>query len=231
MQAAYPAFALVERAPRPPIKPVRGARWLKRRPQAMPLSETKGHAMEDGTTEHLEHAEHAEHAAHSGDPFLTRVSVTIAILAVVAATVGSLETIESGAAISDKNELVLLQNKAADTWAFFQAQSVKKNLYDIASASNPAKADEYDKKARRYGTDSDETKTKAEDFEKERDAKLEDSNIHEHRHHVLTIGVTLLHVSIAVATIAIIMRGQRWPWYASVVLGIIGAAVATYAYA
>jgi hypothetical protein len=36
-------------------------------------------------------------------------------------------------------------------------------------------------------------------------------------------------VSIAIATIAIIMRGQRWPWYGSMALGtagVIGAAIA-----
>ncbi len=66
--------------------------------------------MEDATTEHLEHREHAEHAAHSGDPLIVKVSVTIALLAVVAASVGSLETIESGAALSKKSEPVLLQN-------------------------------------------------------------------------------------------------------------------------
>ena len=186
--------------------------------------------MENDTSEHLEHAEHAEHAAHSGDPFLARVSVTIAILAVVAATVGSLETIESGQAISDKNESVLVQNRAADTWAFFQAQSVKKNLYDIAAASNPAKADEYDKKARGYEAESEKTKSKAEAFEEQTTKKLEDSELHEHRHHILTTGVTLLHVSIAIATIAIIMRGKRWPWHASMVLGAIGAAIAAYSY-
>ena len=190
----------------------------------------RGNKMENETSEHLEHAEHAEHAAHSGDPFLARVSVTIAILAVVAATVGSLETIESGKAISDKNESVLLQNKATDTWAFFQAQSVKKNLYDIAAASNPAKAEEYDKKARGYEKDSDTTKSKAESLEGETSAKLEESNAHEHRHHILTTGVTLLHVSIAIATIAIIMRGQRWPWHASMILGAIGTAIAAYSY-
>ena len=45
---------------------------------------------EHGTREHLEHAEHAEHVAHAGDPFMTKVSVTIAFLAVIAATIGSL---------------------------------------------------------------------------------------------------------------------------------------------
>ena len=188
--------------------------------------------MDDSPTEHMEHAEHAEHAAHSGDPFLAKVSVTIAILAVIAATVGSFETVESGKAIIDKNDSVLLQNQATDTWGFFQAQSIKKNMYDIAAGyqTDPAKQADMVKKARQYETDSGEVKTKAGDLEKERDAKLAESAAHENRHHTLTAGVTLLHVSIAIATIAIIMRGQRWPWYGAMVLGAIGTVMAAYAY-
>ena len=186
--------------------------------------------MDTDVSEHFEHAEHAEHAAHSGSKFLAKVSVTIAILAVAAATVGSLEEVESGKAISDKNESVLLQNRASDMWAFFQAQSVKKNLYDIAAAANPAKATEYDTKARGYEKDGSDTKSKAEDLEKERDAKLGDAETHENRHHILTVGVTLLHVSIAVATVAIIMGGKRWPWYSAMVLGAVGAVIAAAAY-
>ena len=186
--------------------------------------------MELETSDHLEHAEHAEHAAHSGNPLLMKVSMTIAILAVLAATVGSLESLESGKAISDKNESVLMQNQAADHWAFFQAQSVKRNLYEIAAASNPAKAQDYDAKARGYAQVGAEIKTKAEDLEKERDVKLEDSNRHERRHHILTVAVTLLHVSIAIATIAIITGGRRWPWYTAMLLGLLGAVVAGSAY-
>ena len=47
---------------------------------------------------------------------------------------------------------------------------------------------------------------------------------------MLTVGVTLLHVGIAVATLSIIMRGRRWPWYAAMGLGVVGTAVAGYAY-
>ncbi|UDL95464.1 DUF4337 domain-containing protein [Lichenihabitans sp. PAMC28606] len=188
--------------------------------------------MSDSPTEHLEHAEHAEHAAHSGDPFLAVVSVTIAVLAVIAATIGSFETIESGKAITDKNESVLLQNKATDTWGFFQAQSIKKNMYDLAAAaqSDAGRQADYVKKARQYESDSGEVKSKAEGLEKERDAKLEESNTHEHRHHTLTAAVTFLHVSIAIATIAIIMRGKRWPWHGAMALGALGAILAIYAY-
>ena len=186
---------------------------------------------ENSPVEHLEHAEHAEHAAHSGEPFLAVVSVTIAILAVIAATVGSFETVESGLAITDKNESVLLQNKASDSWAYFQAQSIKKNMYDLAAVSaDPARQADYAKKAREYESQSGEARTEAEKLERERDAKLAESQGHEHRHHTLTAGVTLLHVSIAVATLAIIMRGRRWPWYAAMVLGAIGSVMAAAAY-
>ena len=37
-------------------------------------------------------------------------------------------------------------------------------------------------------------------------------------------------MAIAIATIAIIVRGQRWPWYAALALGAIGATGAADAY-
>ena len=41
----------------------------------------------------LEAHEHAEHAAHARDPFIAKVSITVAVLAVMAAATGSLETV------------------------------------------------------------------------------------------------------------------------------------------
>ena len=105
---------------------------------------------DDSPTKHFEHAEHAEHAAHEGTPFLLTVSVTIAILAVVAASVGSLETIETAATFTEQNAASLLQNKTSDQWAFFQAKSIKKNAYDIASRQGGKSSDEFAKEAQRY---------------------------------------------------------------------------------
>ena len=186
--------------------------------------------MEDQTSEHLEHAEHAGHAAHEGNPFIITVSVTIAILAVVAATIGSLETIESGAAIAAKNQAVLMQSQASDKWAEYQAKSLKKNLLEIAVASDNPKAEEYSKTVTRYEEEGKEISKEAKEFEKQRDENLHEADHHEHRHHVLTTGVTLLHVAIAVATIAIITKGQKWPWYLSILMGLAGVAVSAYAY-
>jgi len=186
--------------------------------------------MDESPTEHFEHAEHAEHVAHLGDAFLTQVSITIAILAVLAATVGSLETIETASSIGNKNDAVFLQNKATDNWSFFQAKSMKKTTYEIAAASNPAMADQYNAQAKRYESEGKELLAKGEDLEHQTDAKLEASERHEHRHHILTIGVTLLHISIAIATIAIITRGKKWPWYCALALGGLGTLIGAFAY-
>jgi hypothetical protein len=185
---------------------------------------------EESPTEHFEHLEHAEHAAHSGDSFLLTVSMTIAILAVAAATIGSLESIETAATIDAKNDAVLLQNKATDTWNFFQAKSIKKNSYQIAAAVGTGPVEDFKANAKRYGADEKELQEKGESLEKQTEAKLGESEKHEHRHHVLTMSVTLVHVAIAIATLSVILRGARWPWYSAIALGVAGTIGAAVAY-
>jgi hypothetical protein len=184
--------------------------------------------MNESPREHLEHAEHAQHVAHSGDDFMSTVSISIAILAVVAATVGSLETLETAGAIGKKNEAVLMQSKASDNWSYYQAKSVKQNLYALA-AEQQGKP-EHAEKARRYDAEQKEIEKQARDFEHKSHEALEASDHHEHRHHILTFAVTLLHVGIAIATIAIISRGKRWPWYGALALGAAGTVGAIFAY-
>ena len=185
---------------------------------------------EELPTEHFEHAEHAEHAAHEGTPFLLTVSVTIAILAVVAASVGSLETVETATTLSDQNAAVLLQSQTSDQWAYFQAKSIKKGLYELAARQASDKAGEFNVDVKRYERESEDIRAKAEGLEREVEHKLQDAELHERRHHVLTIAVTLLHVAIAITTIAIVIKGRRWPWGAGLALGTAGVALAAYAY-
>jgi hypothetical protein len=188
--------------------------------------------MSDSPLEELEtheHMEHAEHASHSGGKLLTWVSVTIAVLAVLSAVVGSLETIASGEALSQKNEAVLAQSKASDSWAFYQAKSLKKHIYGIAADQGGDKADKYRKTAADNAADETKIQDEAKALEKERDEHLKLAEVAEGRHHRLTVSATLLHMGIAIATIAIIAR-RKWPWLASLVLGVAGSAIAAWAY-
>ena len=187
--------------------------------------------MSESPTEHFEHAEHAEHVAHSGDPFLAKVSITIAALAVLAAAVGSLETIETNDTIRDKTTAAIVQNKATDTWGFFARQSLKKTMYDIAAdGAADTRRDALLAKSKDYEGQSRATQEKAEAMEAEVEKANAGSERHEHRHQILTIAATFLHISIAVATIAIVMRGKKWPYHTAIVLGVIGAIGAALAY-
>jgi hypothetical protein len=176
-----------------------------------------------------EHAEHAEHAAHSGSALISQVTMTIAVLAVAAAVVASLETTEGDKTIVAKNDAVLEQNKATDQWNFYQAKSLKKNIYTLAADQGGPKAADYAKTAAKNETDQADIKKLATGLEARRDAASEAAEVHERRHGRLTIASTLLHMSIAIATLAIILT-RRWPWLASLALAAGGAALAVWAY-
>jgi hypothetical protein len=185
--------------------------------------------MSDPALEAHEHAEHAEHAAHEKDPFVSRVSITIAVLAVMAAGAGSLETVEGGRAITESSEAVLAQDKATDSWNEYQADSLKRHMYDIASAAPGAKAEDYAKEIAKDRSSQDKAREKAEDSEKDRDARLKESATHEVRHHWLTGAATLIEIGIALSTVAII-TSRRAFWLSAMGLGASGAVLFAIAY-
>jgi len=184
-----------------------------------PLEEMEAH----------ESAEKAAEAVESKDSLLSQVTLTIAILAVAAAICASLETTEGDETIVDKNEAVLNQNQATDQWNFFQAKSMKKNIYALAADQGGPKAAAYAKVAAQNATEQVGIQKKAKEFEETRKQWGEKAEAHEHRHHRLTIASTLLHMAIAIATLAIILH-RRWPWLTALALSAAGVGIAVWAY-
>ncbi|HEX3699605.1 MAG TPA: DUF4337 family protein [Phenylobacterium sp.] len=183
----------------------------------------------DPALEAHEHAEHAEHAAHEHDPFISRVSITVAILAVLAAGVSSLETIEAGGAITSASEAVLSQDRATDLWNEFQADSLKKHIYGLAADAGGPKAAKYGATAKEQTGKQAEVRAKALEDETERDKLMAASRLHEHRHHGLTAAATLLEIGIAICTVAIITRRRSF-WLGSILLAVAGLALFGTAY-
>src|SRR4051812_7165159 len=106
--------------------------------------ETNEVGMSEQAMDPAEALEHAQHAAHQTDPFTIRASLSIAVMAVIAATIGGFESSASNEAVLSKNEATLAQNKATDAWAFYQATSIKKNFYAVIGDIVPAdKAADY----------------------------------------------------------------------------------------
>lgn len=179
--------------------------------------------------EHREHLEQALEAVESGDKLVSQVTLTIAVLAVIAAISASLETTEGDAAIVAKNDAVLVQNQASDTWAEYQAESLKKNFYTVIAAEGGDKAASYAKQAAQKALQETALKPKAQAFEAKRDADGQVFETHERRHGQLTISSTLLHMAIAIATLAIMLK-RRWPWILALALSAAGLGAAAWAY-
>lgn len=184
-----------------------------------PLDEMEAH----------EHAEHAAHAVHEESPLISQVTLTIAVMAVIAAIGGSLETTEGDKTIVAKNEAVLQQNRATDLWNEYEAKSVKKNLYALFADQPGPKSAVYAKTATQNGQDQTKLLAEAKAFEAKRDKASEAAEVHEERHGRLTIAATLLHMAIAIATLAIILQ-RRWPWVTAILLTAAGVGAAGWAY-
>jgi len=176
-----------------------------------------------------DHVKHAKHAAHGEtNPRLTRdVALSVTVMAIIAATIGSLQETESAHALGQKNEAVLLQTRASDQWSFFQAKSIKKNSYQIAAEQSGNAS--FAEKAKRYEQEEAELQTKAKELEAQSAEQWERSAHHTHRQHTLTLGLTLVHVAIAISSLAI-FNNRRLPLNGALGLAAAGIAVAVWAY-
>lgn len=183
----------------------------------------------DPALEAHESHEHAEHAAEGHDPLITRVSITIAFLAVLASLAGSLETVEAGRAITASSEAVLHQDQATDAWGEYEADSIKKNLYDAVGQTAGAPVADLKKKSKDEAAKQAKVREKAQAAEDERDKLVAASSMHEDRHHWLTAAATLIEIGIALSTVAIITKRTVF-WAAAIVLGLAGTVLIGVAY-
>jgi hypothetical protein len=178
-----------------------------------------------------EHIEHARHAA-GGDRLSRDVAVAVAVMAVIAASIAGMQETESAHALGLKNESVLLQSRASDQWAFYQAKSIKKNSYQIAAEQAQAAGrdnSDFAAHAQRYAGEEAEVQKEAKQLEEQSRTSWEVSGQHTHRQHILTLATTLLHVAIAISSLAIFTR-RRLALNGALLLSAGGIAVAAAAY-
>lgn len=164
--------------------------------------------------------EHAEHARHNPD--LIPVSVTMAILAVVVATVTLLGH-------RAHTEEVVFQNKVSDQWAFYQAKNIRRHtdqalaeMSAFVSTQNGTEATKFQQKyqaeADRYTNDQKEAEEKAHELE----AETEHAS---HRADRYDLGEVFLEIGLVITSITL-LSGRPAFWYLGIALGVVGVAVA-----
>jgi hypothetical protein len=165
-----------------------------------------------------------EKAEEQRAPWLTWLSLSTAILAVLAA-IASLESGDhANEAIVLKTDATLTQSAADDAWAFYQAKSVKEDMYRALAplAPRPEVAAEWAKQASEEDAQKAEKKAEAEKLVAEVKAADTESRQHLVLHHQFAKSVTIFQVAIAMAAIAALAR-RKALWWVSLGVGVAGA--------
>jgi hypothetical protein len=135
----------------------------------------------------------------------SRIAVMTAILSTLGAVLGYQGGATQNEAMMYKNEAVLKKAQASDQWSFYQAKSNKQNLAELAMAIAPAdKQGFYAKEVERYKQEKTDIKKEAEALEAQSKHADELSDAALHPHHRLAQGLTLMQVSISLASITVL---------------------------
>src|SRR6202020_179225 len=172
--------------------------------------------MSDELNELQEHAEHAK-----DNPALAPVSLTMAILAVLVAVV----TLVGHRAHTEE---VVLQAKASDQWAFYQAKNIRRHsdelFTDLTSvqATTDAAAlaklrDKYSQEATRYQDDQKEIEDKAHELEAEVVTER-------HRADRFDLAEVFLEIGLVITSITL-LSGKRVFWFLGMALAVGGIVV------
>lgn len=184
------------------------------------------------------HHEAGAHKPEGGnrDNWARNVSLSTALLAVIAA----LAALESGSlvneALLEQNQAVKFQAQASDKWAEYQSDSIKgrlseqtATLLNAMGASHTAEAGKFVKDAEHYTSKKEPLSEEAKKKEEERNKQEEESAHHMHQHHIFAYCVTFTQVAIALSAIAALTR-KREVWYASLAVGVIGLGYLIYGF-
>jgi hypothetical protein len=173
--------------------------------------------------------EMAEHGG--GEGLAQRVAIVTALLA----TIGALFGYEAGQVSTEamllKNDSISAQAKASDLWAEYQAKSTReflsKNLALIAN--DDAQKTKLSSEGDRYAKEKGDISVKAKQFEdsaKEADEKAEARIV---PHERMALGVTLMQVAVALASITVLTR-KNWLFYGALAFAAVGIGVSSWGY-
>jgi hypothetical protein len=142
------------------------------------------------------------------DGWTRHVSLMVVALA-VATAIGALKAGGYG------SRVMLYQSQASDTWALYQAKSIKQRLAELESHSaDTALAARSTADVARYKVEEKEVEAKAEGLEAKRDEAARHGG-------PLGFAITSLQISIALASVCLITK-RKGLWGASAGLGLLG---------
>jgi hypothetical protein len=173
--------------------------------------------MPDELSELQENAEHGRE-----NPSLAPISVTMAILAVCVAVISLLGH-------RSHTEELLMQNRATDQWAYYQAKNIRRHNYEMSldllsliefkDKEQAGKIREkYQKEADRYTKEQAEIEEQAKDFEGE-------SARAQRKADRFDLGEVFLEIALVISSLALLSR-KRFYWFLGIISGVTGLGIA-----
>ena len=176
------------------------------------------------------HEAMVEHGAES-DGLAQRVALTTAILA----TVGALFGFQSGELQSEamllKNDSITQITKATDAWNQYQAKSIREAIAGSMAqlATDDKKKKDFLDKEKKYKGEKEKISVDALRFQADAATLSRESERQIPSHQNMALGVTLMQVAVALASITVLTRKQ-WLYYGALAFAVGGVGFAAYGY-
>ncbi len=164
---------------------------------------------------------------HEDRRFLTRVSLSTALVAVIAA----LAALQAGSTVNEallrKNDAIASSGEAFDGWAQYQAKGIKADLLkaqkQMLISLDRVPPPVLDDDIARYQKEQAEISERSRQKEEQAKRHNEEAGHLVHRHHRYASSVALLQIAVALSAIAALAR-NRPMWILSLLLAAAGAA-------
>ena len=153
---------------------------------------------------------------------LAPVSLTMAILAVMVATVSLLGH-------RAHTEEILLQTRATDQWAYYQAKNIRRNnleaLDDVLTALENTKAERAEQVQKRFHDEIDKYRDQQKDIQNEARSLEAEVGLASRRADRFDLGEVFLEIALVVTSITL-LTDKRAYWYFGCVLATVGIVAA-----
>ena len=180
----------------------------------------------------------AEHVAQKEKEKRERWTKYVSLSMVVIAVLAAIATLKGGGfstrTLKEMNEATFNQTQASDQWSYFEAKSIKQNLYEIelerlaaAAAPDAAAVAKMQAKVDRYGKDKADITALAKKFEAARDAARQTATGAAEHSRQMGLAITLFQIAIALGAMCLIVK-KKPLWIVSTLLGALATAQMIY---
>ena len=180
----------------------------------------------------------AEHVAQKEKDKRERWTKYVSLTMVVIAVLAAIATLKGGGfstrTLKDMNEATFNQTQASDQWSFFEAKSIKQNLYQIeldhlnaAPAPDAATVAKMKAKVDKYDKDKADITATAKKYEAARDAARNSATISAEHSKQMGLAITLFQIAIALGAMCLIVK-KKPLWIVSTILGALAVAQMIY---